>query len=264
VTTPRRAVAAPLLAATIPPSELGDQPPPPEALSAPAELRDGWEVFGESTAPPFTAPLPEGPLGATPSAVQGWTLRKVIVLLSISLAGALGLLIARPWETSKSEVPRPAEPLGPIETTVPRWKGSIKDLEGSAAFHQKRGEVQLELDTPAGYAIAVEEFRRSLVLDPKNDRAVAGYVQALALGKGPRIEEDQFQEALLLIVATMEEESSPPLKQLPMGTSPTSWLRTAFTNRRSKRVLSSSSLSISAAPSNFGCQYRSILTSPPW
>ena len=63
------------------------------------------------------------------------------------------------------------------------------------------GQSLLAKDQRLSYSQAAESFQRALLLDPKSDEAIGGYVQALALGNGARMDDATFQEARALIEA---------------------------------------------------------------
>ncbi len=113
-------------------------------------------------------------------------------ILSVVALGALGwLAFKRPW------VP-PAPPLAvqpleapqvPVETLIGEWKSKYPGLNGSSVKYIEEGEQLLTGDTANAFAQAEERFEQALVLDPSNDRAIAGWVLAIAFGRADAIDE---------------------------------------------------------------------------
>jgi tetratricopeptide (TPR) repeat protein len=75
------------------------------------------------------------------------------------------------------------------------------DLSGDSLQFLNQGRTQLAQDHRLGYAEAMESFQRALLLNPRSDAAIAGYVQALALGRGSSMTDELFEEGRALIEA---------------------------------------------------------------
>ncbi|MET0405449.1 MAG: tetratricopeptide repeat protein, partial [Cystobacter sp.] len=102
-----------------------------------------------------------------------------------------------------------AQPLPPaVAAVLPRWQLLFVDnQEGDSAQMLEKGQALLVKDQRFAYAQAAEFFQRALLLDPKSDAAIGGYVQALALGRGAMMDDTSYQEARSLIDAA--EQRSP-------------------------------------------------------
>lgn len=122
----------------------------------------------------------------------GGTGRGVVIgLLAAAVLGGAGFLIVkRPWVKRPPPLAkRDAGPSAPIEAVVGEWRLRYPELTGSASEYVAAGDEQLERDTTVGYARAEEAFQRALVLDSRNDRAIAGWALALSFGRFGQIEE---------------------------------------------------------------------------
>ncbi|HYO59215.1 tetratricopeptide repeat protein, partial [Archangium sp.] len=87
-----------------------------------------------------------------------------------------------------------------LEAVLPRWRLMFVDANsGDSKQLLEQGQSLLAKDHRLAYSRAVESFQRALLLDPKSDTAIGGYVQALALGLGSRMDDPTFQEARSLI-----------------------------------------------------------------
>ena len=124
------------------------------------------------------------------------------VLLLVGLGSVLA--VKKPW--LRKPPPLAARPAPgsakPMERVVDAWKLRFGEgLTGSSADHLAAGEEQLAKDTAAGYLKAEEEFQKALVLDRSNDRAIAGWVLALAFGRGSSIDDELARSAEELLVS---------------------------------------------------------------
>jgi tetratricopeptide (TPR) repeat protein len=88
-----------------------------------------------------------------------------------------------------------------VEAVLPRWQLLFVDLSGDAMEHLKEGRALLAEDQRLNYEEAQEAFQRALLLNPRSDAAIAGYVQALSLGHGTSLQDEPFEEAHGLIQA---------------------------------------------------------------
>jgi predicted Zn finger-like uncharacterized protein len=106
-------------------------------------------------------------------------------------------------ETAAKDPGSATAPLPPaIEAVLPRWQLLFVDLGGDdATEHLKEGRALLAKDQRLSYEEAQESFQRALLLNPRSDAAVAGYVQALSLGFGTSLQDEPFEEARGLIEA---------------------------------------------------------------
>jgi cellulose synthase operon protein C len=100
------------------------------------------------------------------------------------------LAVKRPWVKKPPPLAKKVDtPSAPIEAMVGEWRLRYPELTGTAAEYVDQGDEQMARDTTQGYARAEEAYQRALVLDSRNDRAVAGWVLALAFGRFGQIDE---------------------------------------------------------------------------
>jgi tetratricopeptide (TPR) repeat protein len=142
--------------------------------------------------------------GEVPSGGSGKVV--VIALVAVAVIGGGGWLLytKRPWVKKPPPLAQklPIAAARPIEAMVDRWKdGYGKNLTGSAAEHLAAGEEKLALDTARAYGEAEEEFKKALVLDKNNDRAVAGWALALAFGRGEKADAETLKMAEQMLVS---------------------------------------------------------------
>jgi tetratricopeptide (TPR) repeat protein len=133
-----------------------------------------------------------------------------VVLAGLGVAGALALR-ARRARTEEAPPLAVLAPLAPeLRAAVERWRKSAADLTGSASDQAEAGRRLLAEDTRQGALRAEERFQNALVLDPRRDDALAGYLQALALGRGAAVPEPVFREALALSEAGLQRSGRAP------------------------------------------------------
>ncbi|MCI0574168.1 MAG: tetratricopeptide repeat protein [Myxococcaceae bacterium] len=85
-----------------------------------------------------------------------------------------------------------------LDKAVARWRRAIGKPGGTAREHVEKGRDALATGTRERALRAEAHFQRALVLEPGNDTALAGWVQAFALGHAARMEEPEYREALAL------------------------------------------------------------------
>jgi Tfp pilus assembly protein PilF len=127
-----------------------------------------------------------------------------LALLVLGGGGAAGFFFYQRHqeEARRLAVPPPPPPIpAAVQTVLPRWKLKYLELSGTSAERLAEGQQQLARDERFAYAEAEESFQQALLLDPNNDAAIAGYVQALALGRGAGMDDATFQEARSLAEA---------------------------------------------------------------
>jgi len=89
-----------------------------------------------------------------------------------------------------------------LEAVLPRWQLMFVDAhEGDSKQLLEQGQALLVKDQRFAYLQAAESFQRAVLLDPRSDVAIGGYVQAISLGSGSFMDDATFQEARLLIEA---------------------------------------------------------------
>ncbi|MFB1479724.1 zinc-ribbon domain-containing protein [Corallococcus sp. RDP092CA] len=219
---PREAtvLVAPEVAATAPPPDNGGLVELPvmsglDATASGGEPRsEGATALASdsrvsSVKPARTSHITAAPVRSAQRGGSGGGSRAGVVgLLVLGILGAGGagyyFLVHKPQEEQRIRDARPAAP-APIPqevlASVGRWKLQFLELEGTSAEHLAAGQKQLKLDQRVAYTEAEESFQQALLLDPRSTDAIAGYVQALALGRGPGMDDNSFQEARELIQA---------------------------------------------------------------
>ncbi|RKG79552.1 zinc-ribbon domain-containing protein [Corallococcus terminator] len=136
----------------------------------------------------------------------------VVVLLGGGAAAGYFLLY-KPWQEKAARAALPAAPttIPPaVMAAVSNWKLQFLELMGTSQDHLAAGQQQLAKDQRVAYAEAEESFQQALLLDPRSTDAIAGYVQALALGRGPGMDDATFEEARGLIRAAEDMAGRTP------------------------------------------------------
>ncbi len=122
----------------------------------------------------------------------------------VFIGGAVGgyMLYQQHQGPGRAAAP-PAEAAIPdaVQAVLPRWQMKFLEISGTSAERLAEGQQQLARDERFAYAEAEESFQQALLLDPRSDAAIAGYVQALALGRGARMDDATFEEARGLLSA---------------------------------------------------------------
>ncbi len=181
--------------------QLGAPPPPPAPL-APAAAPPK-PVF------PEFKPVKTALRGDDEDGSSGGRGRQIaIAAVVVVVLGVGGFLVARkPWAR---RAPPPLVKQGGVEKSkqvdaiIQQWRLNYPELEGEAAKGAKayvdQGEALLLKDTTTAYLDAEEAFQKALVLDASSDRAVAGWVLAIAFGRGAQLDEQTAKsaEAMLL------------------------------------------------------------------
>jgi predicted Zn finger-like uncharacterized protein len=189
------------------------------------------------TGAPRAAPVfPPAPSSAPPAGSMGSAAEQAAVRSALresersnrgrTLAGIgavlLGLIAVGSWAYLRKPWVKKAPPLvvktptasaRPVDAMVQQWKLNYPDLETETArqsgAHQEAGEQQLQRDTTQAYVDAREEFEKALVLDPGNDKAVAGWVLALSFGRPGQIDEATRRGAESLLAAAEQHSGDP-------------------------------------------------------
>ncbi len=141
--------------------------------------------------------------GEEPEGGSGKVVAMALVLVVLFGAGGTYLFIKKPWVKKPPPMAQklPISSARPIDAMVERWKTELPGLTGSAAEHLAAGEEKLALDTSSAYGEAEGEFKKALVLDKSNDRAIAGWALALAFGRGDTVDADTQKMAEQMLLA---------------------------------------------------------------
>ncbi|HEX4622620.1 MAG TPA: tetratricopeptide repeat protein, partial [Myxococcaceae bacterium] len=116
------------------------------------------------------------------------------------LAALATVLFVKPGVLRRrEEAPRGLPPA--VQAALPAWRMSFVEVAGNAPDYLTEGDGRLAADLPDAYAEAAEAFQKALILDPRSDAAIAGYVLAIALGQGSTLNDAAFKEASDLVEA---------------------------------------------------------------
>jgi tetratricopeptide (TPR) repeat protein len=210
---PRASTPVPSAAAAAPRSvEVVDLPPMSEpAVRVASDAPPAPELRPESRSgvyrPYVQPPMPTSaarPKRVSPGLLVG--LGVLVLLVGGGMAAFLFVPSVQAMFSGEAPTKGPdaaAAPLPPaIEAVLPRWQLLFVDMGGDdATEHLKEGRTLLAKDMRLSYEEAQEAFQRALILNPRSDAAIAGYVQALSLGYGTSLQDEPFEEARGLIEA---------------------------------------------------------------
>ncbi|MDP3499459.1 MAG: zinc-ribbon domain-containing protein [Myxococcales bacterium] len=140
------------------------------------------------------------------------------VVAVLVVLGSIGGLLAwkKPWlrRPPKVTVASSASSKS-IEAIVQRWKVNYPELadedSDQARAYIENGESALAKDTTSGYRDAEEAFEKALVLDSSSDRAIAGWVLAVAFGRGGDIDDLTSNAADSMLTAAEQRSGAPML-----------------------------------------------------
>jgi len=151
---------------------------------------------------------------ASPARWRGGRILIVIVFIA-ALAAAAGTML-RTRRRAQFLVKAPVTvtvPLGAqLEKTRQRWSGDFAGLKGDALKFLTEGETDLARDTPSGYEEAAQAFQKSFLLEGGNGngQAIAGYLQAVAWGRGSSLGTAEIEELINLAAAAELQWSRSP------------------------------------------------------
>lgn len=205
---------------------------PNQAMSESFDAGNPVFPAGEKRAEPRPLPVsseprPPGPSAPAPKVARTAAVAKGGSNKGLVIGGVLGLLVVGGGvgfyfyknPSVKKAPPRvvkgaSATPQA-IDEQVRQWRLAFPELEGESAaqsaVHLEAGEANLVLDTTKAYMEAEEEFQKALVLDPSNERAAAGWVMALAFGKGSSLDEATAKAADGMLTALEQRSGDPHL-----------------------------------------------------
>jgi tetratricopeptide (TPR) repeat protein len=189
-------------------------PKPAAAVPAPAPS------LSSNQPPPMTVAQTNAVRSAMRETTSANRTKTVLgLLLVVTVIGSVGGLLywKKPWVRRPPKVTTVTGPASskPIEDIVQRWKLNYPELadedSDQARVHIDNGEGHLARDTTAGYREAEEEFEKALVLDSSSDRAIAGWVLAVAFGRGGDIDELTSKAADSMLTAAEQRSGAPML-----------------------------------------------------
>lgn len=165
-----------------------------------------------------TGQQPAAPLMMRTAGSGGGGALKVIlaVVLVLAVGGAAGyyFLVIKPeaeFIAAPTLPPAPAPIPAAIKAVLPRWELKHLDVTGSSVERLEEGAKLLAKDQRSAYEDAEEYFQQALLIEPRSDAAIAGYVRAVALGRGTTVDKATFDEALSLIEASEERAGRTPM-----------------------------------------------------
>jgi len=165
-----------------------------------------------------SGPQPAQPLKMrTAGSGAGGVLKGLLVgLVVLAAGGGAGyyFLVLKPEAETIVQpalLPEPPPIPAAIKAVLPRWELKHLDLTGSSMERLEDGAKLLAKDQRSAYEEAEEFFQQALLIEPRSDAAIAGYVQAVALGRGTTVDKATFDEALSLIEASEERAGRTPL-----------------------------------------------------
>lgn len=129
-----------------------------------------------------------------------WVIGGALTLAIGALAA--GAAVTRTNERKAAEAARAAAAVpsipAPLETALRKWRPSQGEASLSGVEWRSEGLKALAEDRDSAYRRAEVSFKRALLREPGDLEALVGYVQAVALGRGPELDDVEFAEALVL------------------------------------------------------------------
>lgn len=215
--------------------QTGVEGPTPDSNAGKSERVDVGAI-SNSLRSPEPAPAPPPPLAPAPAPMsvaqttavrsamretarsnQSRTVIGVAAVVVVLLLVGGGLWWKKPWVRRPPRVTTTGGAGAPkaIEEIVQKWKLNYPELadenSSEARSHVERGEEHLARDTTAGYREAEEEFEKALVLDSSSDRALAGWVLAVAFGRNGEIDELTSKAADSMLTAAEQRSGAAAL-----------------------------------------------------
>jgi tetratricopeptide (TPR) repeat protein len=144
------------------------------------------------------------------------TVLMILVLISLVLGG--GYVMMNPnvaegmlGKLSSKGTRMSLLPPNPLKRMLDQWKLAHPDVSGTPDEHLVTARARHLEDTWRGYQLAQDSLQRALLLDEDNPRAVSGYVENLAIWKGPLLTEDELrlaEAAIRYALAAAPEDSA--------------------------------------------------------
>jgi cellulose synthase operon protein C len=131
---------------------------------------------------------------------NSWLIILVTTLVVLGIAAAVVAIRPAFLFVAKTNLPPMSEA---VSRRLPGWKLALVGVSGSAEEHMAEARRQFLLDRPDAYRTAEDECKKAIVLNPFDPNAVAGLVEAFAVGRGPRAEKAQRSEFVDLITAAI-------------------------------------------------------------
>ena len=191
-------------------------PPPPARLSAPSTA---VPLF-----PPASQPISAGDGPRLRSAARetgesggggegkgklvGMVLGAVVLIAVVA-----GVVIKKPWVSKPPPlVVKGSGGTRPVDSIIQQWKLKYPDVDSASVKSLvDEGEELLIKDTTKSYLDAEEAFQQALVLDPGNDRALAGWVLSVAFGRPGQIDDPTAKAAEAMLAAAEQRGGDLPI-----------------------------------------------------
>jgi tetratricopeptide (TPR) repeat protein len=121
------------------------------------------------------------------------------VIAALGAAGMVFLIHRRaPKSVKQAEAVRL---VAPLESARQRWSREFIDLKGDALQWLKQGDVDLATDTPSAYQEAEKCFEKAFLLQATGDQPIAGYLLAVAWGRGASLDDSAVEELIKMAEA---------------------------------------------------------------
>ena len=119
-------------------------------------------------------------------------------IVAVTFAGGALLLKRRAPKAKQPEKVR----LSPrLEKTREQWARGLAGARGDPLQYLKEGDLELAKDTASGYAAAEKSFQKAFVLQADGNRTLAGYLLAVAWGRGKSVDAKKLDELVDLAEA---------------------------------------------------------------
>lgn len=124
--------------------------------------------------------------------VSGRGLYAVLALLAVTAVGGGGLY----WH-SRGIGKKPSAS-AEYAAVLAGWRSTFPEVTATENELVTQGEAKIAEDRVASYAAAEPLFEQAMVKNPASDVAMAGYVEAVALGRGQSLKDGPYQQTLAL------------------------------------------------------------------
>lgn len=133
----------------------------------------------------------------------GRILIAVVFIAALAVAGTMVRSRRRPQVPVKAPVAVTVPLSAALEKSRQRWSADFAGLKGDAQKLLTEGDAALARDTPSGYEDAARAFQQAFLLEAGNGngQAVAGYLQAVAWGRGATLGSSEVEEMISLAEA---------------------------------------------------------------
>lgn len=193
-------------AGALPPVE---PPPPPR----PSGTKPVFPPIGQPASPPDPSTVRSAMRSdSSGGGGRGKTVGIVVAAAAVLLVAGV-LIWKKPWQTKPPPLVVRQGGGGAAATgndsLVAQWRLKYPDLDGrSASELTDEGEASLAKDTGQGYRDAEMSFEQAMVLSPSEDRALAGWVLAVAFGRPGQVDEPTAKAAEAMLMASEQRSGN--------------------------------------------------------